>query len=72
MSSILSGLIQAQLKSAFPTNDFVNNKQFADAMAKAIQAYLNGSVQTVPAQSDPGSGPVTHIHPVKPIKLKAN
>jgi len=55
MSSILSELIQNQLKSAFPEADsFYNNKAFADALALAIQQYLASNVIVLPGQATAG------------------
>lgn len=71
MSATLSQLIQQEMFSEFG-NEMVDNKKFADAMARAIQTYLNSSVLTIPLPTGPGSGPVTHIHPNVPHTLNAS
>jgi len=53
MSSILSGLIQKEMKSAFG-DEMIDNDKFADAIAKAIQQYLLQSVKVLPGQATAG------------------
>lgn len=43
----------------------------ADGVAKGVQGYLTKNVTTQPANTLPAPGPVTHPHPILPIKMIA-
>jgi 16S rRNA A1518/A1519 N6-dimethyltransferase RsmA/KsgA/DIM1 with predicted DNA glycosylase/AP lyase activity len=63
MSQILSTLILKELQSKNPNPEFLSQqKEFADAIAAAVQTYLNTSVTvTVATPAGPGVGKPTAI-----------
>jgi hypothetical protein len=54
MSSTLSGYIQSELKKAYKGDEYFETNKFADAMALAIQMYLNSNVKVNPGQATVG------------------
>jgi hypothetical protein len=63
MSKVLSGMIVTELKKSNPNPEFLSQqKEFADAIAAAVQTYLNTSVTvTVATPAGPGFGKPTAI-----------
>jgi hypothetical protein len=83
MSKILKGLLQPRIQQVLadfgsgaysgPDDPATAQRKLADelskAIAQAVQIYLRDSVTTQPFVTDPANGPVSHPHPIKPIKF---